>query len=98
MESENTIHQNPTTGGRKIPQQASGINIEKDILPLLDKVIKTGVPLEIERKGKRLLICPAKKHRDLDRLENHPDFVVGNQATPSANNPPRFPAQSSHLL
>ena len=72
------MHQNPTTGGRKVPQQVSDINIEKDILPLLDKVIKTGVPLEIERKGKRLLISPAKKHRDLDRLENHPNFVVGN--------------------
>jgi hypothetical protein len=59
-------------------QQVSDINIENNFLRLLDKVVKTGVPLEIERKGKRLLISPAKKHRDLDRLENHPDFVVGN--------------------
>jgi hypothetical protein len=59
-------------------QQVSDINIEKNILRLLDKVVKTGVPLEIERKGKRLLISPAKKHRDLDHLENHPNFVVGN--------------------
>jgi hypothetical protein len=59
-------------------QLVSDINIEKNFLRLLDKVVKTGVPLEIERKGKRLLISPAKKHRDLDRLENHPDFVVGN--------------------
>jgi hypothetical protein len=59
-------------------QLVSDINIEKNFLRLLDKVVKTGVPLEIERKGKRLLISPAKKHRDLDRLENHPNFVVGN--------------------
>jgi len=72
------MYQNPTTGGRKMPQQISDANIQKDILRLLDKVVKTGVPLEIERKGKRLLIIPAKKHRDLDRLENNPDFVVGN--------------------
>ena len=72
------MYQNLTIGGRKVPQQNSDINIQKDILKLLDKVVKTGVPLEIERKGKRLLISPAKKHRDLDRLENHPDFVVGN--------------------
>ena len=61
-----------------MPQQVSDINIQKDILKLLDKVVQTGVPLEIERKGKRLLISPAKKHRDLDCLENHQDFVVGN--------------------
>jgi len=72
------MYQNPTTGGRKMPQQISDANIQKDILRLLDKVVKTGVRLEIEIKGKRLLIIPAKKHRDLDRLENHPDFVVGN--------------------
>jgi len=39
-----------------MPQQVSEINIQKDILKLLDKVVKAGVPLEIERKGKRLLI------------------------------------------
>ena len=49
---------------------------EKEILRLLDKVIKTGVP--VERKGRRLLIVPAEKHRELGRLEEHPDFVVGN--------------------
>jgi hypothetical protein len=72
------MYQNPTIGGHKMPQQVSDINIQEDILRLLDKVVKTGVPLEIERKGKRLLISPAKKHRDLDCLENHQDFVVGN--------------------
>ena len=41
-----------------MPQQASDSNIQKNILELLDKVVKTGVPVEIERKGKRLLISP----------------------------------------
>ena len=72
------MYRNPTIGGRNMPQQVSDISIEKDILRLLDKVVKTGVPLEIERKGKRLLISPAKKHRNLDCLEKHQDFVVGN--------------------
>ena len=44
-----------------MPEQVSNLNIQKDIFQLLDKVIKTGVPVEIERKGKRLLICPAEK-------------------------------------
>ncbi|MFQ5485470.1 MAG: hypothetical protein ACE5DO_09115 [Desulfobacterales bacterium] len=59
-------------------QQVSHTNIQEDILELLDKVLSTGVPVEIERKGKRLLISPAKKRRELDCLEKHPEFIVGD--------------------
>jgi hypothetical protein len=59
-------------------QQASESNNQNEILRVLDKVAKDGVPVEIERKGKRLLISPAEKRRDLNRLEEHPDFIVGN--------------------
>ncbi len=59
-------------------QQVSHTNIQEDILQLLDKVVSTGVPVEIERKGKRLLISPAEKRRELDCLEKHPEFIVGN--------------------
>jgi hypothetical protein len=61
-----------------LPQQPFDSNIQKDILGILDKVVKTGVPMVIERKGKRLLISPAEKHRNLDCLEDHPDFIIGN--------------------
>ena len=61
-----------------MPQQVPDKNIQKDLLRLLDKVVKTGTPVEIERKGKRLLISPAEKHRNLDCLEKHPDFIFGN--------------------
>jgi hypothetical protein len=61
-----------------MPQQVSYRNIQEDILKLLDKVLSTGVPVEIERKGKRLLISPAEKRRELDCLEKHPEFIVGN--------------------
>ena len=61
-----------------MPEQVSNLNIQNDIFQLLDKVIETGVPVEIERKGKRLLISPAEKRRDLDSLEEHPEFMVGN--------------------
>jgi len=59
-------------------QHVSHINIQEDILQLLDKVLSTGVPVEIDRKGKRLLISPAKKRRELDCLEKHPEFIVGD--------------------
>jgi hypothetical protein len=61
-----------------MPEQISNLDVQNDIFQLLDKVIKTGVPVEIERKGKRLLISPAEKRRDLDSLEEHPEFIVGN--------------------
>ena len=61
-----------------MPEQVFNLNIQNDIFQLLDKVIKTGVPVEIERKGKRLLISPAEKRRDLGSLEEHPEFIVGN--------------------
>ena len=57
-----------------MPQQVS----YRNILQLFDKVLSTGVPVEIERKGKRLLISPAEKRRELDCLKSHPDFIVGN--------------------
>ena len=59
-------------------QQVSNISSQKDILRILDEVVNTGIPLEIERNGKRLLISPTKKYRDLDCLEKHADFIVGN--------------------
>jgi PHD/YefM family antitoxin component YafN of YafNO toxin-antitoxin module len=59
-------------------RQASDTTIQRDILGLLDKVVQTGVPVVIERKGKRLLISPAEKRRNLDCLEEHPDFIIGN--------------------
>ncbi len=59
-------------------RQSSHANIEEDILQVLDKVANTGIPLEIERKGRRLLISPAVKQRELGCLENHPDFIIGN--------------------
>jgi len=54
----------------------SAYNNQKDIFQILDKVAETGVPREIERKGKRLIICPAENK--LDRLESHPEFIIGD--------------------
>jgi hypothetical protein len=59
-------------------QPVSDSNIQRDILGLLDKVVKTGIPAEIERKGKRLLISPVEKRRNLDCLDEHPDFIIEN--------------------
>ena len=59
-------------------QKSSNITDHENFLEILDKVAETGVPLEIQRKGKRLLVTPIDKRRKLDQLESHPDFIVGN--------------------
>ena len=46
-------------------------NLRADIFRLLDKVIETGHPLEIERKGKILQIVPKIKISRLQRLTKH---------------------------
>lgn len=61
-----------------MPQQVFNGDIEEKILQLLDKVASTGVPVQIARKTKRLVIRRAMKRRELDQLENHPDAITGN--------------------
>jgi hypothetical protein len=63
-----------------MPQKASNLGLKKqnDIIKLLDSVAKTGIPAELERKGKRLVILPVEKKRDLDKLEKHPEFFTGD--------------------
>ena len=59
-------------------QQSSNVTNQKKLLDILDKVAETGIPSEIQRKGKRFLISPVEKKGKLDQLEPHPEFIVGN--------------------
>lgn len=53
--------------------------LRQNIYRLLDEVAETGVPLEIERKGKRLRIVPADAPLSkLDRIKGNPDYIVGD--------------------
>jgi antitoxin (DNA-binding transcriptional repressor) of toxin-antitoxin stability system len=52
--------------------------LRQNIYKLLDEVLETGVPLDIERKGERLRIVPAEPLAKLDRLIPHPDYIVGD--------------------
>lgn len=53
--------------------------LRQNIYRLLDEVAETGVPLEIERKGKRLRIVPADEPLSkLDRIKGNPDYIVGD--------------------
>ncbi len=46
----------------------------KNIYKLLDQVVSTGIPIEIERKGKRIKIIPEKKTKKLDNLKRRKIF------------------------
>ena len=46
-------------------------NLRRDIYNLLDQVLATGKPLEIELKGRQLVILPAEKIGKLARLTSH---------------------------
>lgn len=54
--------------------------LRENIYRVLDQVVETGVPVEIERRGRRLKIIPADEptRGKLDRLEPRPDAIVGD--------------------
>jgi len=52
--------------------------LRQDIYRVLDEVIETGVPLEIERKGAILKIVPEKRRQKLDLLEPRDDYLRGD--------------------
>jgi antitoxin (DNA-binding transcriptional repressor) of toxin-antitoxin stability system len=52
--------------------------LRQNIYRLLDEVIETGTPLEIERKGHLLRIVPADGLPKLARCSTNPGYIVGD--------------------
>ena len=52
--------------------------LRQNIYRTLDQVLETGVPVEIERKGRILRIVPDAPRRKLDNLKRREDFVLGD--------------------
>jgi prevent-host-death family protein len=52
--------------------------LRADVYRVLDRVIQTGVPAEIVRRGKVLRIAPAEQVERLNRLPARPDFIKGD--------------------
>ncbi len=55
----------------------SATKLRQNLYSILDAVIDTGIPVEIERKGRRLKIVPDKPVPKWDRLVKH-DTVNGD--------------------
>jgi hypothetical protein len=45
---------------------------------VLDQVLSTGVPVEVELRGRKVRISPAEPKSKLDRLVPRPDAIVGD--------------------
>jgi hypothetical protein len=54
--------------------------LRANVYRLLDQVLETGKPLEIERNGKLLVISPKEKEKESiwDRLPRREGFIVGD--------------------
>lgn len=59
--------------------EISPSELRKDIYNLLDQVLETGVPLEINRKGKTLKIMPPQRVSKLAKLKPQPDCIIGDE-------------------
>ncbi len=54
--------------------------LRANIYRLLDQVIETGEPIEIERKGHRLLLVAKPPASKIDRLVRRDDVIRGDPA------------------
>jgi hypothetical protein len=58
----------------------SAEKLKEDLGHVLDEVLETGIPVEIERKGHILKIVAERAGYKLDKLEPH-DAIVGDPAS-----------------
>jgi hypothetical protein len=59
-----------------VSQPSSISHLRANLYRLLDRVLDTGVPLEIERRGRRLRIVPVPEGDPMARLEPHPEYLT----------------------
>jgi hypothetical protein len=52
--------------------------LRANVYRLLDEILETGHPLEIERNGKVLVIAPKEEQSIWDRLPRRKGFIVGD--------------------
>jgi len=52
--------------------------LRADLYHIVDQVIETGIPVDIERNGKKVRIVAVEKKSKLANLKPHPGTIVGN--------------------
>ena len=56
----------------------SASELRANIYRLLDEVLESGVPLEIERRGRTLRVTPAAPRTKLGNLPGNSSYLVGD--------------------
>src|SRR5882672_3509581 len=69
---------NVRTTSLETPMALSASKLRANVYRLLDEVLETGKPLEIERNGKTLVIAPKEKESMWDRLPRREGYIVGD--------------------
>ena len=49
-----------------------------DLYKIVDRVLETGVPVEIERRGRRIRIVAVRPESKLAKLVKHPGTIIGD--------------------
>ena len=52
--------------------------VRADLYKIVDKVLETGSPVVIERRGKQVCIVPVRSKSKLDNLVKSPGTIIGD--------------------
>jgi hypothetical protein len=52
--------------------------LRADLYRIVDHVIETGIPIEIDRNGVKVMLVPERKKSKLENLTAHPGTIVGD--------------------
>lgn len=52
--------------------------LRADLYKIIDRVLETGVPVEVVRRGRRVRIVPDTPHDKLARISEQPDLLTGD--------------------
>ncbi len=52
--------------------------LRTNIYKILDEINKSGIPVEINKGGKKLKIIPVEKPDKISNLKKRPNFIKGN--------------------
>jgi prevent-host-death family protein len=52
--------------------------MRSDLYKIMDRVLDTGVPVEIERRGRKIRIIPVPPKSKLDNLVKRPGTIIGD--------------------
>jgi hypothetical protein len=63
---------------RRTALATTASELRANIYRMLDEVLETGQPLEIERNGKTLVIAPKEELSIWDRLPRREGYIVGD--------------------